>query len=271
MKLLVLFILCILPLKALAAGDITGRLQAAADKGGSVQVPSGTYRLSRTVRLGPDTRVAGSGNTVLLLDGSFNAFETGTRGKYTDNVSVSDITFRCPAPSGKCAVLAKEVRRLTVSRIKTENLAGVRVEHFSASRDALNRDVTVRDCVLRGGGAPVQGVEIDWTDGFTVRGCTVSGFAHGIQWWGSDSDVRRGGLHSNMGFLKNGLIEDCRVTGIEGGGIWGSMGEYITVRRCSVSRCKDVGIDFEGCRESRAEDCDAGDCVNGNYATFQYC
>ncbi|MBR4750013.1 MAG: right-handed parallel beta-helix repeat-containing protein [Abditibacteriota bacterium] len=271
MKLILLFVLFILPLGAAAAEDITDRLQAAADRGGDVTVPSGTYRLSRTVKLGPDTRVAGSGNTVLLLDGSCNAFETGTRGKYTDRVSVSGLTFKCPSPSPVSALVAKQVRHLTVSRIKTENMAGVRVEHFSAARDTLNRDVTVSGCVFRGGGAPVQGVEIDWTDGFAVRDCRLEGFAHGIQWWGGDSDVRRGGLHSNMGFLKNGLIADCRVTDVEGGGIWGSMGENIVVRHCSVARCKDVGIDFEGCSESRAEDCDAGDCVNGNYATFQYC
>ncbi|MBQ9359240.1 MAG: right-handed parallel beta-helix repeat-containing protein [Abditibacteriota bacterium] len=99
----------------------------------------------------------------------------------------------------------------------------------------------------------------------------MEGYSHGIQWWGGDSDVRRGGEHKNFGYLRNGVIENCRCSDIEGGGIWGSMGENIQVRGCSVSLCNDVGIDFEGCLDSGAEDCLASDCRNGNYSTFQYC
>ena len=256
-----------------ARKDITSSLQAQADKKGKITLPDGEFSISRPVKVYSDTSIEGSGKTEIVVDGSFNAFEIfdGAPEGRISRVSVSSLTVRCPSPSAVSAVFAKSVESRTVDGLKTENMAGVRVEHFEAARNNLNKNIIITNCSFSGNKAPVQGIEIDWTDTFRIENCTVTGFLHGIQFWGGDSDVRRGGLHKNMGFLKNGIISGCRASHHEGGGIWGSMGENIRIKNCSAEDCGDVGIDFEGCTNCSAEDCAAADCKNGNYSTFQYC
>ncbi|MBP5273398.1 MAG: right-handed parallel beta-helix repeat-containing protein [Abditibacteriota bacterium] len=142
------------------------------------------------------------------------------------------------------------------------------------SEEYLSEDIRITGCRADCGREDLgaaAGIVIEYSRRFFVENCSVGSCSQGIEFWGGDSDYSRGGRKENFHAAQKGVIKNCSVADAAGGGIWGSLGQDIRIINCSVSRCLDVGIDFEGCRRALAEGCRAEDCANGNYSTFQYC
>ncbi|MBQ9358903.1 MAG: right-handed parallel beta-helix repeat-containing protein [Abditibacteriota bacterium] len=290
-------------LKCKDGQDITSALGDALKANRKVQIPKGTYKISSSVKLPANTILKGQEGTVLkvsvrgggsrscvfLVAGEKPAQDKPA--KRCANVTVSGLTLVSDKPEKLYAVYAESVENLTISNVETRGIGLAAVTAINTVNDwdgtpdpkqtggirgkeDLSRNVTVKDCFAdckdnRDGA--VTGILIAYTDGFTLQNCHVANCYQGIQFWGGDSDYSRGGRPENYGGLSNGRITGCRARNAAGGGIWGSFGENVVIRDCQVSDCGDVGIDFEGSRNCRAENCKVYDCVNANYATFQYC
>lgn len=96
-----------------------------------------------------------------------------------------------------------------------------------------------------------QAINLVTTYRASVRGCRIQDCSHGIQWWGGDA------ASSNAVATGDLTITGNVVQNVSGGGIWGSLGERVSVVANVVNGSGDVGIDFEGSRHSSA----VGNCV----------
>ncbi len=115
-----------------------------------------------------------------------------------------------------------------------------------------------------GGPFKVAAVLLNYAKGFTVSNNFITGHKEGIQWWGGD------GLNLAEGASSLAADRKCYDGTIVGnivyntvGGIWGAMGNRITVNSNTVVGCKDVCIDFEACVDCSATGNTAADAANG--------
>lgn len=106
-----------------------------------------------------------------------------------------------------------------------------------------------------------QGINLNVADQGIVSGNTVVDCQHGIQWWGGDAAV------SSVIGTSDITITGNTVRNVTAG-IWGSLGQYVTVAGNTISDCSDVGIDFEGCQDSTATGNTVDNCVEAGLAVF---
>lgn len=116
-------------------------------------------------------------------------------------------------------------------------------------------------------------VQYRYTEGGICENMTVDGYYYAAMFWGGDSNYNINGAVGNERKCKNLTFQNIRAN-VVWAGIWGSMGDNIEISSCRVesldpSHC-DVGIDFEGCTNSRAYSCYAKNWANGGIATFFY-
>lgn len=123
----------------------------------------------------------------------------------------------------------------------------------------------VTDYIVRGNdvrNVTAQGINLTFSQRGVVSGNIVDTANHGIQWWGGDA-----ALTSVVG-TDSIVISANVVRNIGGGGIWGSLGAYISVTGNSVTNCGDVGIDFEGCQDSTATGNSVRNATNSGLSVF---
>lgn len=101
--------------------------------------------------------------------------------------------------------------------------------------------------------------------GFQVMGNRIvntnQAYGHGIWWYGGDASST-----STIG-ISRGVVSGNIVTNVMGG-IWGALGQFITVHGNVVEGCSDVGIDFEGCQDCAASVNTVMDVLGGGLATL---
>lgn len=120
-------------------------------------------------------------------------------------------------------------------------------------------DYEVTHCYIINTNGP--GIHLRFASRGNVTNNNINNCNHGVQIWGGDSAVS-----------DTTAIFDITITGniVKNvvGGIWGSLGERITIIGNTVENCSDVGIDFEGCTFSTADGNTVKDCINGALAVF---
>lgn len=106
-----------------------------------------------------------------------------------------------------------------------------------------------------------QAISVEYVQGASITNNIIDTALHGIQWWGGDSNISNtpGTFAIN---ISNNLVTNVM------GGIWGSLGQNISVVNNHVENCSDVGIDFEGCLDFTCTGNTAYECANGCYAVF---
>jgi|GEM_PF-5656122 len=206
-------------------------------------------------------------------------------GQRCPNVTVNGGLFIGPDNKTKAFVFDDESHNPSMSHCEAKGCTLARV---SASSGFVNL-MCLLSCPSQGleffGAA---GIDLYYADNFRILYTKLNGYSHGFQYWGGDSNPTIGknsdgsdkkepvrlrdtnGLRIPRG-IKNGRIIGCEVRDVLGGGIWGSMGDDILAINCTVERCGDVGIDFEGSVNCKAIDCTVRDCVHGGLATFYAC
>ena len=106
-----------------------------------------------------------------------------------------------------------------------------------------------------------QAIECVFSNRGRISNNFVNNCRHGIQFWGGDS-----ALTSTTGLfdltITGNIVKNVR------GGIWGSLGERITIQGNTIEFCSDVGIDFEGCKYSTAIGNTVKDCSSAALAVF---
>lgn len=277
-------------------GDCTEALQKQLDGDAPVFLPSGTYRVSRTLELRDGASVCGEPGTRIVMLGTGSVFRaSGRLDKDRSLHRASGFTFRdltVEASSilrNRHAFCLASVENGLIERVDTIGMGGLWVKtvypvnvwdrtpdppgtagmHGDAS---LSSNIVVKACTFDGGNLDMAwGVNLEYVSDFEVRDCVALNLKHGFQFWGGDSFHERGGLLENEKRCRRGRFVGCRAYCLGGGGIWGGMAEDILVTNCQAAVCFDVGIDFEGCHRCEAVDCRVRDCKNGNLSTFMFC
>lgn len=114
-------------------------------------------------------------------------------------------------------------------------------------------------------------IELSYINGGRCSNNIISAFYHGVMFWGGDSDPVKNGEPNNERkctalVINNNIIRDVRL-----GGIWGSMGDRVSIAANYVENGGDVGIDFEGCNNSIAKNNIVKNFKHGCLATFFIC
>ena len=269
-------------------------LQRILDRYPIVHVPAGRYLINKSLRLRSGQQLSGSDSTVFIPTGeaatapSFSFFTA----EGAQHIRLQTLTFYAEDQPGRTvfAVAAHNVHHLTLNRLVAYHCGVAKVVERAAEwpvypriandlssnefRQMGNTHIAIRHC--RGEGSRhgmaehTAGVLIAYTNHWEVSHSSFTRYDQGIQWWGGDSNPERDGALVNVRKCQHGTVSDVQVSYVQGGGIWGSMGENITVENCRVTHCGDVGIDFEGCFRSRALNNYVAESNNGNLAVFHH-
>ena len=269
-------------------------LQHILDTYSHIYFPAGKYLVNKCLTLRSNHHISGTDSTVFVFSektdstSSFSFFTiTGAR-----NILMERLTFYAQDQPARTAfaLVAHNVHHLTLDQVEAYHCGVAQVlgrnagSHTYASipddlsgeafRQVGSSHITITQChgkgSTRGVAEHTAGVLIAYTNHWKVTHSSFSRYSHGIQWWGGDSNTGRDGRLYNARKCKNGTVAEVEVSHVRGGGIWGSMGENITVQNCRVTHCGDVGIDFEGCFSAQAINNYVAESNNGNLATFHH-
>lgn len=218
--------------------------QAAVNTAQVVHVPAGTYHFEGPVVLPSDTRLYGTGAaSVLTATGTSTsailfAHTAETANSNTD-VVVEHLAFQRGTGAAAFAFHTRFGQRIRLSDAWVTEMGIAK----------LDNSTYVEILRSRGAGGsvrPLQAIDIDHSRHVTVRHDTISNYQHGIQWWGGFAAPSDSRYQAGVFGTGNVLIEYNRIFNVDGGGIWGGMGEHITVRGNHVEYCRDVCLDAEG-------------------------
>ena len=249
------------------AHDDTAAIQAAiAESKGIVYFPNGTYIISSVISLN-NVKIIGEDKNKVLLKSSTTIFSP------QNNVTISSMSFEIQ----KGAVIIKSQEKATNIRISDCIAVKGRlycsfslVYSNSYTDDDLSTNIIVSNNLCLNGDTD-SAIYFVYAKNCIAEGNIVINNEHGIAWWGGDSNPSRDGNITNPRYAKNIIIANNIIYDIAGGGIWGSMGNGVTITGNIVENCGDVGIDFEGTTDGTATGNIVKDCKNGCLATFYYC
>ena len=265
--------------RADTGADVSAALQAAIDAHPFLMLPAGVYRLSRPVRLPLGAMLWGDGAVLQKTDAGdkANLLECiGTATAYAGDAEVDGVQFVGARRKYQYGIYLARARNVLVQNCSARYCALVDAEALTGykqvdSESDLNRNIVISsndvEATAEDMGA-AEAILLRYTADARVSGNTVNFFSQGIEWWGGDSAFGQDGAFANPRWARRIRVTGNTVTNSGGGGIWGSMGQDVTVSGNRVLRCNDVGIDFEGCLDSVAEANTVEDAHNGGLSVF---
>jgi hypothetical protein len=270
----------------------TARLMAAIAAGLPLYVPSGNYAVELgRLRLGDRTVISGAktGSSQFTASGPANP-KTGSDkqslfyGMSVSGVRISDLTLNgTNSLTIGIGIFGQNSSDWTVQNVHTRfcRLAyvycpgsGGKSDYANTTGQNMGRDIHFNGCTGLGDKANVGNdgawLGLSYIRDWSVTNCKTSWYLHGINWWGGDAAASADGALANERKCFNGKIQDCSVTNIGAGGIWGSMGRNIQVSHCRAETCGDVCFDAEGSQDIVFSNCAAKNGGNGCLTTFWF-
>nr|WP_249665453.1 right-handed parallel beta-helix repeat-containing protein [Mucilaginibacter sp. Bleaf8] len=263
--------------------DFSSRIQEALNTYPSLYFPEGNYLISKTLSLNFKQNITGTDNTVFSTSG--NGFPKNAESCFfsaaaTDHIQLTRLSFTGINDKSR-AIYALLVNGgcndVKLNKLSAQYCGLIRSKlndlpyNTIASGDYnLNTNLSIDSCTATGTSGSGMGIYLAYVKNWKISHCALANYRHGIEWWGGDSNPARDGSLTKPRLASNGVIDGVTVNHITEGGIWGSMGNGIVVQNCKVNDCGDVGIDFEGCFNSRATGNTVSNCRNGALATFFY-
>ena len=118
-------------------------------------------------------------------------------------------------------------------------------------------------------------VRLQYSNYINISDGYIDGYGHSIQFDGGDPNNYLGATNVPVPITvarggKNVVISNIRALNGVGGGIWGNMYDAVLIQHCQVENFQDVGIDFEGCTNSKASFCTIKNCVYGSMGLFYW-
>lgn len=118
-------------------------------------------------------------------------------------------------------------------------------------------------------------VRLQYSNYVNISNGYLDGYGHGIQFDGGDPNNYLGATNVPVPVTvarggKYVTISNVKALNGNGGGIWGNMYDFVLIQNCEIENFQDVGIDFEGCLNSKAQFCVIRNCVYGNLGNFFY-
>jgi parallel beta-helix repeat protein len=250
------------------AGPMQNALNGAAGK--TLVIPKGTYLIYQ-LAVPSQTKIEAENGATIHVVGPYCFICNSING-----FSVDGLTFQ--GSNTQIAVFAGRSQNITIKNCKasTRLFAGsLDLAYGSVSNADLNRNVKIfkNECIGTNKAIGDAAIYFIYCDEAIAAFNTIKTYAHGIAWWGGNSQTDVDGAETNARKTKNIRISNNFVTDIghpaqSGGGIWGSMGDGVIVSNNQVSECTDVGIDFEGTWSGVAIGNTIKNCTNGCLATF---
>jgi hypothetical protein len=218
---------------------------------GTGYLAAGTYQISGTVTIPSSVTVIGYRSKIRGLTGSFDMIALSS-GSGILGVEVD----------GNSAV------RTGGSGIFVNNAAGVRVAdcylHDMPSAAIRLQGATTTGWVVQGNrilNCTGVGIYTAASQG-RILGNHIDTAQHGIQWYGGDANGASPVISVFHLVIAGNMVRN--VTG----GIWGALGQFITVADNDIDTCADVGIDFEGCKDCTATGGTVHNAKNACLSTF---
>ncbi len=238
--------------------------------------PKGVYLFTAKTLLRSNTTITGCGLESEILLNNNVAFDVNTASTSVStnrfkNINISKLTFRdfstvvnSDADKNRYAIQIKNTDNIKIENnfcfgtnliITNDGIQGQDWANYNTDNDLCN-DVVVSGNKCDGGtflytNGASGAISLHYCNKVIIEKNIIENYGCGIMWWGGDADF---GVHDSI--TGNGAMENKRkasryiisnniVKRVKGGGIWGSMGEYITITGNVVEDCLDVGIDVE--------------------------
>lgn len=252
-------------------------LNSAIEKGNStIEFPAGTCIID-SFQLPSNITLLGSveGKSIIKPGTSGKIFvATGRIDAHKKDIAIRKLSFGSKAGSyekGGVVLAATYADHIRIEENTASDIELLVTNHdlpyAKASPNSLDRDVSLTNNTCKSTQTRLGAcAQLAFVDGAVVEGNTVVGYRDGLFYWGGDA--RLNGARGNPRWARNILFanNDVRATG--GGGIWGSMGQQITLKNNKVADVGDVGLDFEGTINGTAEGNTCSNAKNGCATTF---
>ena len=263
--------------------DDTAAIQAAINGGTTIFFPRGTYLVKINRITLPDgvTLCGENGLSVIKTNDAPDVSLALLKAVGKKNITIESMGFATPQ-SIQTALLFASCANVTIRNCQAVNCQLIYIgssavallhanidsanaffdiyskvekpEHYS-SNIFIDGNTCVGDGVKGRGGRGLSGIFISYANNVKICNNDLTKYVHGITWWGGNANT--GGPAPNGEIYNARKCNGLTITGntihdVEMGGIWGSMGERVSVTGNSVAGCGDVGIDFEGCIDATA-------------------
>lgn len=263
--------------------DVTSALSSALSTYKFLYFPAGTYRISSAITFPKEVILWGDGSgSVIKSVGSGNYLFSSIAASTTTPVGDSEFSaLNFTGARTQTAVYVKLASNFLVRHCTTNYVALLETYNLKAynlvtSEADLNKNIRVAFNTLTSSDATASntaltGIRLGFTIDSEAYKNNISYFKHGISWWGGDADYVVDGAPANPRWARRINITGNTVAHMSWGGIWGSMGENITVKQNNVSDCGDNCIDFEGSVDCTAELNTVSDGVSGCLTAYFGC
>lgn len=262
----------------------------------------GTYRIDTQVRIPSNTYLYGDNAIIIAINvtpfyiGNYALDQYCDKDEecvHVENVHIKGFELRS-TDDYQHFIKCKGVNDITIEDIKA-NCGGVliltayHIDSWDGTPDPNvtggmtslargNNRILIRDCYFHRTRtsedhpelAP-RGVLFEYCNNSKISNVTVKGFGQGIQLFGGDADLNRGGTTYKELFSRFIVVENCHASDCAGGGIWGGMIQDAHFINCYADTCEDMGFDFETCEDCSIVSCISRNCTQGNFGIYSKC
>lgn len=227
-------------------------------------IPKGNYYLNGQLTIPSNTKIEADKGSIFR----FTQSSCCVADSITD-FFISGLRF--VGTNAQIAIEASRSKNITIKSCEASCRLFIGTGSYSAMTDAdLNSNIKILNNICIGTNKLMGDAAIFafYCKDVLISENYVEKYAHGIAWWGGDSNQNANGAEANPRKCKDIVISNNNVFDINGGGIWGSMGKNVVIDSNCVRNCNDVGIDFEGTHGGVASSNVVENCTYGCLATF---
>ncbi len=217
-------------------------IQKALDKGGSIYMPDGVFRISDSLNLTSATRLFGEGTIKLTAKRHLAVL----RIRQVKDVTIEDITL-----DGNFAEKSVDISGIILISDGSTNIILTKLKILNAGNFAVSAAnasfLKVQECQITG--FIGRGINFAFCNDTLIEANYIDGSVnekqrgeHGIEIWGKYNHTRDSQRH---------VVSNNSVKNVNGGGIWTATVDDIIIIGNQAENCGDVCIDVEDTRNAQ--------------------
>lgn len=258
--------------------NITNHILNGLSQSNVVNVPNGIYEIDA------GKIVLNSGSSLIFAPGAVLKINSSTSSEQSlftldgkNGVSITGGHFIAADDSVVVFKIQNGSKNINITNVSCEGcrllFSDVLSPYDQINSNLLNENILISHCHGKANKLLTRRafVEFHYTQNSQCVSCDVEGYYHGLMFWGGDSNPNRDGGENNQRKTSHLTFKNNNLKNLRQGGIWGSMGEYITIDTNTLENGGDVGIDFEGCNSCLATNNSVKNFRHGGLATFFIC
>lgn len=258
--------------------NITQYILEQISAGKPVNIPAGNYLIDAvSIKINSGSKLNFSKEAVFKVNASDRSSRCIFLIDGKQDIEITGGVFNAEDDMTEVISILNGAHSISVSEVKCNGcrlLTSDVMKSYDLINDSeLNYNININECY----GASTKIVtrkafiELHYIKVCNCFDCNIDGYYHGIMFWGGDANPKRDGVLENLRKVSHLNFKGNTVKNVQLGGIWGSMGEYITIDSNYLEQGRDVGIDFEGCNNSLAINNIIKNFRHGGLATFFLC